>query len=54
MAEHHPSDENSGSTTDIRDHVKTWLSFWNGVKYSVLGLIVIAALLAIFRTHNGY
>jgi hypothetical protein len=54
MAEHHPSDENSGGTMDIRDHVRTWLSFWNGVKYSVVGLIVIAVLLAIFRTHNGY
>jgi hypothetical protein len=54
MAEHHPSDENSCGTKDIRDHVATWISFWNGVKYSVVGLILIAALLAIFRTHNGY
>jgi len=54
MAEHHPSDENSGGTMDISDHVATWLSFWNGVKYSVVGLILIAAILFIFRTHNGY
>jgi len=54
MAEQHPSDKNLGGNMDIRDHVKTWLSFWNGVKYSVIGLIVIAAFLAIFRTHNGY
>jgi len=55
MAEkHHPADNHSsGGTMDIRDHVKTWHAFWNGAKWSVIGLIVLAALLFIFRTHNG-
>ena len=39
---------------DITDKVKTWKAFWNGAKWSVVGIIIIAGLLAIFRTHNGY
>lgn len=53
----HPATEapsgGTGGTMDISDHVKTWLAFWAGIKWSVVGLIVIAALLFIFRTHNG-
>jgi hypothetical protein len=52
--EHHPTgDHSSGGTMDITDHVKTWLAFWAGVKWSVVGLISLAVLLFIFRTHNG-
>ena len=51
---HGHSSTTSGGTMDISDHVATWLSFWAGVKYSVVGLIILAALLAFFRTHNGY
>ena len=43
----------SGGTMDITEHVKTWLAFWAGVKWSVIGLVILAALLAYFRTHNG-
>jgi hypothetical protein len=30
-----------------------WHSFWNVSVWSVVGLIGIALLLALFRTHNG-
>jgi uncharacterized integral membrane protein len=56
MAEHqtHSSgDPSSEGTMDIAGHVKTWLAFWNGVKWSAIFIILIAVLLAIFRTHNG-
>jgi hypothetical protein len=53
--EHHPhGDETPRGTMDITDHVKMWHSFWNVAKWSTLILILIAAFLAIFRTHNGY
>ena len=39
---------------DISEHVKMWNAFWNVSKWSVAALLVLAALLAIFRTHNGY
>ena len=54
MAEHHPSDNNSGGTMDIKDHVQTWLAFWKGTVYSVAALAVLGLLLFLFRTHNGY
>ncbi len=57
MAEHEEHDHaHSGSAgaMDITDKVRTWNAFWNGAKWSVVGIMVIAALLAIFRTHNGY
>jgi len=54
MAEHHPSDNNSGGTMDIKDHVQTWLAFWKATTYSVIGLVVLALFLFFFRTHNGY
>jgi hypothetical protein len=55
MAEkHHPSDDHStGGTMDITDHVKMWLAFWNASKWAVILLVILAALLFIFRTHNG-
>ena len=53
--EQHPADKNdsSGGSMDISYHVKTWHAFWNGAKWSVVGLVILAALLFIFRTHNG-
>ena len=55
MAEnHHPHGEHTQGTMDIRDHVKTWLAFWNIAKWSTFALIVLAGLLFLFRTHNGY
>ena len=56
MAEnnHRPDEHLAGGTMDITEHVKTWLSFWAGAKWAAVGLLVIVALLAIFRTHNGH
>ena len=51
---HHPPGEHPQGTMDISDHVKMWHAFWNTAKWSSVALIVIAALLALFRTHNGY
>jgi hypothetical protein len=58
MADHghnHPHEDKkpSGGTMDIKDHIETWNAFWNGTKYSVIALLALAVLLAIFRTHNG-
>jgi hypothetical protein len=60
MAEHghhhphdHAHDDSSAGTMDISDHVATWHAFWNVSKWSAAGLIGLALLLAIFRTHNG-
>ena len=38
---------------DMTEKVQTWLAFWNAAKYSVVVIIGLALLLAIFRTHNG-
>jgi hypothetical protein len=51
MAEHQHGHAPSGGM-DIRDHTRTWHSFTKGVKWSIVGLIVIAIILFIFRT-NG-
>jgi aa3 type cytochrome c oxidase subunit IV len=55
MAEntHHASEDVPAGTMDITEHVKMWLTFWSVAKWSALSLLIIAALLAIFRTHNG-
>jgi uncharacterized integral membrane protein len=50
---HHGSDQATSGSMDIQDHVKTWLAFWAGVKWSVMILVILAVLLFIFRTHNG-
>jgi hypothetical protein len=52
---HHPpaDDHASGGTMDIRDHVTTWLAFWNATKWSVVALVLLALLLLIFRTTDG-
>ena len=51
---HHAGEDDAPrGTMDISDHVRMWLAFWNGAKYSLVGIVVIVALLAIFRTHNG-
>src|SRR6266576_3048725 len=49
----HGSDHSTGGSMDIQDHVKTWLAFWAGVKWSVMILVILAVLLFLFRTHNG-
>ena len=50
---HAAGDDTPKGTMDISDHVKMWIAFWNTAKYSVVGIVVIVGLLAIFRTHNG-
>ena len=51
---HHPADDHaSHGTMDINDHVKMWLAFWNGAKWSVVALVVLALLLLVFRTNDG-
>jgi hypothetical protein len=55
MAEnmHHTSEDAPTGGMDISQHVKTWLAFWSATKWSVLTILVVVVLLAIFRTHNG-
>ena len=48
------NEDSSGGTMDISDHIATWHAFWNTTKYSTAALIVLALLLAMFRTHDGY
>jgi hypothetical protein len=53
---HHAGDDVPAGTMDPADyneHYKMWLNFWSGAKWSALSLLIVAALLAIFRTHNG-
>jgi hypothetical protein len=45
---HHPADR---GTMDLTDHMKTWLGFWAVIKWSSAGIVLIAILLAIFRTN---
>jgi hypothetical protein len=50
---HHVHDEHASDrgTMDLTDHMKTWLGFWAGVKWSLIGAAAVAILLAIFRTN---
>ena len=50
---HSPDDHSTGGSMDITDHVKMWLAFWNASKWAVVALAILAALLFVFRTHNG-
>jgi hypothetical protein len=47
---HHGHAESGGQ--DIRENVRTWHLFTKGVKWSIVGLIIIGFILLIFRT-NG-
>ena len=47
----HGGHADSGSM-DMKDHVETWHSFTKGVKWSIIGLVIIAVILFIFRTHG--
>jgi hypothetical protein len=38
---------------DMTEKLEAWLAFWNTAKHAVIGILVLAVLLAIFRTHNG-
>ena len=46
--EHRDSDR---GTMDISEQLRTWNGFWAGAKWSLVVLIVIMLLLAIFRTN---
>jgi len=52
---HHAGDAPTGTMNpaDFREHYQMWLNFRAGAKWSALAIIIIAGLLAIFRTHNG-
>jgi hypothetical protein len=50
---HGHTEQPSHGSMDMTEKVQTWLAFWNATKYSVLVLVGMAILLAIFRTHNG-
>jgi len=54
MADNHHSHAPAPGGMDISEQQKTYLAFWNTSKWSTIALIILAALLAIFRTHNGY
>jgi hypothetical protein len=36
---------------DISEHLKSWHGFTAFTKWSLIGILIIMALLAIFRTH---
>lgn len=48
----HESDYQPGSM-DISQHRKSYLGFLAFTKYSLIGILLIMVLLAIFRTHSG-
>jgi len=39
------------STMDITEHRRTWLSFLKVTKWSVIAILLIMGLMAIFRVH---
>ena len=38
-------------TMDLTAHMKTWFGFWSGIKWSVISVVVLMIVLAIFRTN---
>jgi hypothetical protein len=53
MASEHHADNHSDfhpGQMDIGDHLKSWHGFTAFVKWALFGILVIMALLAIFRT----
>jgi hypothetical protein len=41
----------SRGTMDLTSHMRTWLGFWTGVKWSSIIIVALLILLAIFRTN---
>jgi hypothetical protein len=41
----------SRGTMDLTAHMRTWLGFWAGVKWSSIVVVAALILLAIFRTN---
>ncbi len=52
MADHAQHGHADSGSMDIRDNVRTWHAFTRGVKWSIAGAVLIAVILAIFRTHG--
>ena len=53
MAAHGDSHgDNQTGSMDISQHVKAWAGFTSFVKWSIIGIVVIMGLLALFRTHG--
>ena len=51
MAAHGESQDEHGSIA-ISEYVKTWAGFTAFVKWSATGIVVVIAILALFRTHG--
>ena len=51
MAAHGDSHDERGSM-DISEHEKAWAGFTAFVRWSILGIIIVMTLLAVFRTHG--
>ena len=45
-------DHGAGGSMDLGDHLRTWRQFTGLVKWSIVGIGLIMALLFVFRTHN--
>jgi len=50
MAAH--GEHSESATGDLREHLRTWKGFTSFIKWSMVGIGLIMALLAIFRTHG--
>lgn len=54
MAEHSSNAHGPHPAANVdEEHRNSYQMFVKGTKWSVIGIIIVAALLAIFRTHNG-
>ncbi len=51
MAAHGDTGDGAG-TTDISEHLRTWRLFTWIIKWSLVGIGLVMAFLAIFRTHG--
>jgi hypothetical protein len=47
----HEHAHDSRGTMDLTAHMRTWLGFWAGVKWTSIAAIAALILLAIFRTN---
>ena len=50
MAAH--GEQSDGAMMDLGEHQRTWKGFTSFIKWSLVGIGLIMALLAIFRTHG--
>ena len=45
-------EHSKSATGDLGEHLRTWNGFTSFIKWSMVGIGLIMALLAIFRTHG--